>query len=216
MFQFLANKKSAKARKSGSRRAASCGVTLIELAASTIIFGVLSVAVASLMTAGVHNQMAIRAHEYEQTVALNIVDRLRLDLMSAENINATNGNQALTFTSYTFTPLGEAVTWNLAGGVATRNGVAFHNSPSPNIVLDISCGGFGETCFDLNFNPTNGLVNSVTLNELVVSHILPRGCANPDNPQNDICGTGIDQQFGGAQYRINEFSFDVLTGYQFQ
>lgn len=184
----------------------SKGVTLIELAISTIIFGVLSVSVASIMSSGVHNQMAIRVHEYEQTAALNILDRMRMDLLAAENIVATNNNQTLTFTSYTFTPNGENVVWSLANGVATRNGVAYHQTPSPNIALNVACGGFGQPCFQLNASPTNpALVNSVTLNELVLSHNMPQGTGSP-----------LDQEFGPAQYRVNEFSFDVLTGYQFQ
>jgi len=177
----------------------------MELALSTLLMGLLGVGVASLMSSGINSQMAYRISEYEQTVVLNIIERLRLDLLAAENITLRNNNQTLSFTTYSFNPAGEAVVWNFSNGVATRNNVPFQLTPSPNIALTVSCGTASINCFVLNYSTVNpSIVDSVTLNELsVAQNITGRGSA-------------LDQEFGAARYRINEFSFDVMTGYQFQ
>ncbi len=196
-------------------RSSEKGITLIEVALSMAIFSVLSVAIAGLLTSGINSQMAYRTHEYQQNVASNIIDALRMDLLTANQVDVTAGGNGLQIRD----SLG-AITANwLIGGSFTpagcsavsavlRNGQPVGISPAPcQVPLTISCGGGGAPAcfegFDIDGNPSLVNVKHVVLHELAV--VSPVTGSSP-----------IDREFGAAQYRINEFSFEILSGTTFE
>ncbi len=188
-------------------RRASKGLTLLEVAISMALFGIISVAVASMLTSGIDTQMSYRVHEYEHNIALNIIDRMRMDLLMARNVTVGGGGTTVTFTTFDpNTGVDTPVTWVINGGVATRNGMVMSTSPSPNIQLLVTCGGnTSPSCFE-GWTPAAGQpIKRVILHELTVTQNIPMGG-----------GTAIDRNFGPARYRVNEFSFDVMPGTRFQ
>ncbi len=197
------------------KRHASKGITLLEVALSMAIFSVLSVAIAGLLTSGMNAQMAYRAHEYQQSVASNIVDALRMDLMTANRVDITAAGQGLqvrdstgTITSNwliggTFNPPGCA---NVSA--VLRNGQPIGISPAPcNMPMTITCGGAGAPAcfegFDQDGNPATTNAKHIILHELAIANAVSNG-------------SPIDREFGPATYRINEFSFEILAGTTFE
>lgn len=188
-------------------RRASKGLTLMEVAISMALFGIMGVAVAAMLSSGVDTQLSYRVHEYEHNVALNIIDRMRMDLMMARNVTIGGGGTTVTFTTFDpNTGVDTPVTWAINGGVARRNGTIMSNSPTGNIQLLVTCGGnTAPSCFE-GITPAAGQpIKRVILHELTVTQNLPFGG-----------GTAIDQNFGPARYRVNEFAFDVMPGTRFQ
>ncbi len=191
------------------------GLTLMEIAISMAIFSVLSVAIAGLLSSGINTQMAYRTHEYQQTIASNVVDTLRMDLMTANQVDITGGGSGLRIRD---SAGGTVANWQIGGtysppgcsnvSAVLRNGQPIGISPAPcHMPMVISCGGNGAPgCFqgfDINGNPSVSNVKRVVLNELAVA-----STASGNSP--------IDREFGPAVYRINEFSFEILSGTTFE
>lgn len=77
------------------KRPAARGITLIELALSMMIMAVLSVGVSSLIKTGVETQMSERMNAHMQTIAMNIVDDIRLNMRTACTAQVTGGGTTL-------------------------------------------------------------------------------------------------------------------------
>lgn len=180
------------------------GFSLIEIAISMLLFGILSVAIASLLTSGMDAQMSYRTHVYGNNIAMNVIDRMRIDLLAANDVRITGGN-----TLRIENGLGIPDTiWVFNGTQAVRNGVVMSGSPALQFI--VTCGGNGApSCLqgmDANGNPSSGPddVRRVILHELTVVNV-------PGGP-----GTAIDRNFGPARFRISEFSFEIPTNYRFE
>lgn len=192
---------SAKALKAAHR-----GVTLLEMALSMMILAILSVGVSSLVKTGVENQLAQRTHQNMQTVGLNIVDDLRMDIRTADRATVSNGGNTLTLSTpngniiYNLTASNDFTRFVQATGV-TRT----YNDPNAfNPRLQVRC---PNGCFQaalLNNDPVPS-PRQIFVEELLVEQVLPNGS-----------GTMIDRAFGAANFPVRAFSFDVMSAKEFQ
>lgn len=187
------------------RATAARGITLIEVAISMGLFTIVGMAVASMLGAGMDAQMAYRVHENEHNVAMNIIDRLRQDVIRARALTIVGGGTQVVITP----PTGANITWSIIGGVVRRDGLVQSQSAYPNINLRVTCGGNGTTaCFEgLTQNGAATTVNPkrLVLNELTVSQQLPAGG-----------GSLLDHEFGPAAFRVNDVTFEMMPGTTFQ
>ncbi|MBX2861214.1 MAG: prepilin-type N-terminal cleavage/methylation domain-containing protein [Vampirovibrio sp.] len=173
------------------------GVTLIELAVAMVIFAVLGVAVSSIVQSAQDSQMAHRVHETQHSVAMDVVDNLRIDLRHARNVTVAGTSVSFqTFDANVGTDVN--VTYALAGGALTRTspGGTLNFGNRYAVPMTFGC---GNPCFVGTGNP----VTQLSLNNLEVIDATPSA-------------SKLDAAFGRARFRVNESAFYVMDGMTFQ
>lgn len=187
------------------------GITLLEVAISIMIVAVLSIAVSSLVKAGVETQMAERMHQNMQSISNGIVGDLRMDFREVDTVAIASGGNSLTLT----TPAGNVV-YQLTNGNLTRRSpsgtVKTYNDPKMyNNMLEISCPGGPVVpggpsvagCFAPNNLNSSGLPRQIVMPEMAVR-------------QKTANGGLIDRYFGAPNFTVRNFAFDVVTATEFQ
>jgi prepilin-type N-terminal cleavage/methylation domain-containing protein len=188
------------------------GFTLFELALCIAIFSVLGIGASKLMQTGVQSQISHRIHTTQQSLAMNMVDRLRQDLRFASMGSVTIANAGNTLQLITFDPNLQTevpVTYALTGGTITRTS----NGQTVNFLQ-----GYANTavlCNNPCFQPipagTAGAnIKAISLNNMRVrdtsavnSDFIASNFAEPD-------GTPAK-----SQYRIVDASFDIIANARF-
>lgn len=190
-------------RAASSSSSSSKGFSLLELGVAMICFAVIGLTIAKLMFLGTEAQRSYRTHINLETATTQLMDSLRIDLLTAKDIAIDNDAKSISFTTYnSLSNAEEAVTWSF-DGQALRNSVDMLSNASSNVVMTADCGGASIDCFELQDQGagTNNVL--LTLNELVVTYPA-------DNRSR------MDRNFGAASFRVNETVFDVISGMQFQ
>jgi prepilin-type N-terminal cleavage/methylation domain-containing protein len=190
---------------------ANSGVTLLELAISMMIVAVISVGVSGLIKVGAEHNLSERQHQTMQLIAMDLVDDLRRDLLTADTISnlGSSGSNTLTITGN-----GHTVTYamNSSTHQMTRaaNGITkIYNDPKiflSNLRMD--CVSATNQCFQVNTTAgtaSNGTPKAIFIPNLTIS--APPGSGG---------GTVIDQAFGAPNFKLNQFSFNMTTSTEFQ
>lgn len=187
------------------------GLTLLEIAMGMMILSVLTVGVSSLVRTGMENQMSERAHQEMQTIGLNIVDDIRLDIRKADTVTVPNAN---TLSLVMDATTNQTVTYQLEnGGKFSRSETGktkkYYNFDSNSNSywnrMQISCPDT-PGCFSAESLNPDSMPRQIRLPNLRVTQQLPSGNQ----------GSLIDRNFGPANFSVKDFSFDVPSATVFQ
>lgn len=188
------------------------GITLLEIALGMMILAVLSVGVSSLVKTGVESQLSERAHQYMQTVALNIVDDIRFDIRKADDVTVLNP-QTLSLTTDAST-----VTYQL------ESGGKFSRSETGKPKKYYNYNATNNTYWNgIQMNCTNPLTGSTSCfeaqslnadNKARQIYIPYLGARQPIASAKRT--SLIDKYFDEPNYAVKDFSFDVPSATVFQ
>lgn len=186
--------------------ASSQGLTLLEMALGMMILSVLSVGVSSIVKAGIESQMSEQAHQYMQTIGMNIVDDLRHDIRVADQVTVTNGGNTLQVILDSTT--NQTAFYELVGTEFRRREAGkqtkIYNDPSMyTSLMQVTC---PSGCFEANQTNSNSVPRQIRIPEIVVQKSLPSGNA----------GSIIDRHFRRPNFSIRDFAFDVATATEFR
>jgi hypothetical protein len=137
---------------------------------------------------------------------MNIVDDLRHDIRNADKVTVSNGGNTLNVVRDEDS--GDTVFYELVGTQFRRREPSkttkIYNDPTLySTSLQVSC---PSGCFTANLLNSNNLPKQILIPELKVQKVLPNGNS----------GSVIDRYFGGANFSIKDFSFDVASATEFQ
>jgi prepilin-type N-terminal cleavage/methylation domain-containing protein len=188
------------------------GFSLIEMSIAMVLFVVMGIAIANLLTTTNLTQINNNVHAQCEFVASSIVDRLRWDLRFAQSAQVNPAGDTLTITQPN---VAGALTYQFAGGTLTRTdqanrvvnfGVDYYNDP--NHPLRIFCTNvcFSQTALG------GATAAQIALNNLIVRDNAAVGTAL-DNATNFVQN---GQDFSRTQFRVQEATFNILAGQQFQ
>jgi type II secretory pathway pseudopilin PulG len=192
------------------------GITLLEISLGMMILCVLSIGVSSLVKTGVESQMSERTHQYMQTIALNIVDDIRLDIRKADDVTVGSNGQTLNILIDTTN-----VTYQLeSGGKFSRNETGkpkkYYNYDAAKSTY---WNGIQLSCNDPVNNTTQCFVEQsmnqdATKNRARQIQIPYLKAVKPMNASQRM--SIIDQFFDEPNFAIRDFSFNVPSATVFQ
>ncbi|MCE3235161.1 MAG: hypothetical protein K0Q50_1341 [Vampirovibrio sp.] len=192
-------------------RKRQAGLSLLEIGIGMMLLAILSVGVSSLVRTGVENQMSERAHQEMQSIGLNIVDDIRLDIRKADIVTVPNSS---TLSLVMDAAANQTVTYQLeSGGKFSRSETGkakkYYNFDTASNSywnrMQVTCPDT-PGCFSAESLNTENKPRQIRLPNLRVVQQLPNGNQ----------GSLIDQHFGPANFTVKDFSFDVPSATVFQ
>ncbi len=167
------------------------GLSLMELAISMAILGIIGVGVSSLLQTTVNSQLISRSQQLQQDMAFQILPQLRADLISANNLKVLNSGNQITF-AHPVPGGSTTVSYVYSNKMLTRieNGVRRNFLPSATgSTFLVSC---ASPCFKTTVDAT-GAITQVTLQNFSIK----------------------DSQFPNKQgmtFPVQEATFSVVNG----
>lgn len=174
-----------------SRKPAAKGLSLIELAIVLAVAGVLGAAISSLLLNSVSTHLSAQTSARLESVAMGILELIRVDLHGASSIVAAGDTLTInSTTTYVFT-----------GDDLTRNGTSV--LPGGRLALSITCLDPGN-CFSLSDDNRKIMVAGFRVSD-----------ASTQNSAVDNASRDEDGNVVKANFTVRETGFDIFTATQF-